>query len=108
MRERFFRFFQGRLVMRMRMLIPLTAVCGTLLLVATSRGTEPAKTPALAGWLGIFPEFTMYQRSFTTPIVTPEKKPTAYRQTAKYEWSGGRFEVFEVTVARDPAFKEKY
>ncbi len=67
----------------------------------TSNAAEPR-----AGWADVFVNLGMYQLTFTEPVVNKEK--TAYRQTAKYEWTGGREEVLEVTVARDPAFKEKH
>ncbi len=59
-----------------------------------------------AGWPGVFPEMTNYQRTFTAPVIAKDK--SSYRQTARYDWMGGRFEMLEVTVARDPAFKEKH
>lgn len=72
-----------------------------------SNGANPGP---LAGWLGLFPQMDGYQRTFTAPVVTADKdkKPVAYRQTVKYEWTGGDIRLFEVTLARDPAFKQKY
>lgn len=69
-----------------------------------------AKAAPLAGWLGVFPEMTNYGRTFTAPVVTADKdkKPVIYRQSVKYDWLGGDLRQFEVTLARDPAFKEKY
>jgi hypothetical protein len=83
-----------------------TLVGGLLCLGADGQEKQAGKGPALAGWLGVFPELQGYQRTFTAPVV--EKKDAAYRQTAKYEWTGGAVRLVEVTLARDPAFKERY
>lgn len=64
--------------------------------------------PAFAGWYGIFPELTGYDRSFQAPVVAADGKSPPYLQTVRYEWGGGRIEAIEVTLARDPAFKQKY
>jgi hypothetical protein len=69
---------------------------------------EPEKIEPLAGWFGVFPELNGYQRTFLAPVLAPARPPVAYRQTAKYEWTGGALKVLEVTLARDPAFKQKY
>jgi hypothetical protein len=75
---------------------------------ADARAATPAKPEILAGWFGVFPELAGYQRSFLAPVVAKGKKPTRYRQTAKYEWTGGAHKLLEVTLARDPLFKKKY
>jgi hypothetical protein len=65
-----------------------------------------ADTPG--GWPDLFPELGNFSREVSPPVVAKGEKPAAWSQTAKYEWTGGRFEVITVTVARDPGFKEKY
>jgi hypothetical protein len=60
------------------------------------------------GWAGVFPDVTGYFKTFTRPVVTSDKKPFAYKQMVKYDWSGGALKMLEVTLARDPAFKQKY
>jgi hypothetical protein len=60
-----------------------------------------------AGWFGVFPELPGYQRSFLSPVVDARNK-TVYKQTGRYEWTGGALKLLEVTLARDPAFKQKY
>jgi hypothetical protein len=69
---------------------------------------DAPKPEPLAGWASVFPELAGYCRSFLAPIVSAEKPPFAYRQTARYEWLGGAAKHLEVTLARDPAFKQKY
>jgi len=89
----------------------LLAAVGAHMNWAGGGATADAPKPdPKAGWLGVFPELTGYQRTFTAPVVMTDKdkKPIAYRQTAKYEWTGGDIRLFEVTLARDPAFKQKY
>src|SRR5438105_979146 len=60
------------------------------------------------GWPELFPELTNYTRKFEPLVVAKGEKPETYSQSAKYDWNGGRFETITVTLARDPAFKEKY
>ena len=78
--------------------------------LAAAAADRPAHPPApRAGWFGVFlPSPSMYTLTFTAPVVNDPKKPTAYRQTARYEWIGGRYEVIEVTLARDPALAKTY
>lgn len=64
-------------------------------------GEKKAESPPLAGWLGVFPEITGYQRTFFKPKAEDKTK---YEQTARYEWTGGRLETVEMTLRRDPAF----
>jgi hypothetical protein len=79
---------------------------GVLILGSHAGGAaEPAQQKVLAGWLGVFPELTSYQRSFLAPVVDNKQ---VYRQTAKYLWTGGAMKLLEVTVARDAAFKKQY
>jgi hypothetical protein len=89
----------------------LLAAAGAQLNFAGEGSAADAPKPEpRAGWLGVFPELTGYQRTFSAPVVTLDKakKPVAYRQTAKYEWTGGAIKKLEVTLARDPEFKQKY
>jgi hypothetical protein len=58
------------------------------------------------GWPGVFVSPGMYSVRYEKPIVGKEGK--TYQQKAIYDWSGGRFEILEITLARDPAFKDKY
>jgi hypothetical protein len=65
--------------------------------------------PASAvGWFGIFPYHLMYGCRYEVPVIDKKRPPRVYRQTALYEWTGGRSEAYRVTLARDPAFKEKH
>ncbi|HYT88251.1 MAG TPA: hypothetical protein VEL76_05995 [Gemmataceae bacterium] len=84
--------------------IALVVLCGVV--AAVGAQADPPKTKPLAGWLGVFPELLGYQRTFTAPTVSADK--TVYRQMVKYEWTGGAARLLKVTLARDPAFKERY
>ena len=53
--------------------------------------------PALAGYSRI-----------KAPVASQGNKPNTYYQKGTYDWSGGRFEQIEITLARDPAFEDKY
>lgn len=66
----------------------------------------PAADPKTVGYAALFPTLGgMYQ----TTIHYPEMgKGEVYKQTATFEWTGGRAERLNVTFARDPAFKEEY
>lgn len=59
------------------------------------------------GWPDLFPELGNFSRKIYPPATTKDNDKR-YSQASVYEWLGGRFEVLTVTVARDPAFKEKY
>jgi hypothetical protein len=72
----------------------------TLLLVAA------ADTPG--GWPELFPTLGNFDRKVAGPVVAKGDKPETYSQTVRYEWIGGRFEILTITIARDPAFKDKY
>jgi hypothetical protein len=71
-------------------------------------GGQGAKGKPLSGWPGAFPEILGYSQTFMQPVVAPGKDPAAYRQTVRYEWTGGAARRIDVTLARDPAFKERY
>jgi hypothetical protein len=60
------------------------------------------------GWPGLFPTLGNFDRKVAAPVVAKGDRPAAYSQATRYEWLGGRFEILTITVARDPAFKEKY
>jgi hypothetical protein len=57
-----------------------------------------------AGWVGVFPEVQYYQRVFDKPSVNKQ----TYRQTARYEWMGGRAEVVHITLMRDAGEAKRY
>ncbi|HKB42362.1 MAG TPA: hypothetical protein VKD72_38405 [Gemmataceae bacterium] len=79
-------------------------VCLLALVVwATSERTGGPPPAPLAGWFGVFPEVPGYHRSFLAPVVAGGQPPSAYQQTARYDWTGGRWEVLWVTLTRDPA-----
>jgi hypothetical protein len=90
--------------------ISLTLVVGGVLhgTAPTSPAAPPAKGEISAGWAGVFPELGGYQRSFLAPVVAKGKKPTSYRQTARYVWTGGAAKTLDVTLARDAGFRKKY
>jgi hypothetical protein len=86
-------------------LVPAVLLC----VVAAAAAQGPGeKGKPLAGWPGVWPELSGYQRTFTAPTVAPGKGPEKYAQTVKYEWTGGAIRLLEVTLARDPAFRERY
>jgi hypothetical protein len=60
------------------------------------------------GWPDVFISLGMYGVAYEKPVVGKGDKPESYRQKAIYSWTGGRFEILEVTLARDPAFKDRY
>jgi hypothetical protein len=69
---------------------------------------EPAREKNQAGWSGSFINLGGYALTLEKPIVGEGEKPNKYQQKGIYLWTGGRAEVLEVTLARDPAFKDKY
>jgi hypothetical protein len=83
-------------------------VCGLLAFGDAAARQKPGKPAPLAGWPGVFPELPGYQRAFTAPVVGSGKQPKKYSQLVKYEWTGGAARRLEVTLARDPTFKERY
>lgn len=60
------------------------------------------------GWADVFINLPNYDLRLAPPIVGAGEPPKAYRQTGSYGWTGGRLEVIDVTLARDPEFKDKY
>ncbi len=69
---------------------------------------EPAREKNQSGWPGSFIKLGGYGLTLENPIVGEGEKPSTYRQKGVYLWTGGRAEVLEVTLARDPAFKDRY
>ena len=89
-------------------LMACVATFGVYLYPAAEGGAGGRKPDPRAGWFGVFPELTGYQRTFTAPAAADGKKSESYRQTVKYEWTGGAVKLLEVTLARDPAFKKAH
>jgi hypothetical protein len=65
----------------------------------------PARRESTAGWPGVFFQRDFYNLTFEKPVVSG---PDTYRQKAVYMWLGNRYDEVEVTLARDPAFKDRY
>jgi hypothetical protein len=80
-------------------------VAGSILLLAGASADEPA---AGAGWPDVFITLDNFGVRYEKPVVGKGEPPDVYRQTARHHWLGGRFEIIEITLARDPAFKERY
>ena len=68
------------------------------------RGKDKVKP--LAGWPGVFPEMTGWQRTFQQPEVGKEDRK--YGQTVKYEWTGGAAKTLEVALTRSPDVKTQF
>lgn len=80
----------------------------TSLVLALTLAAADGKPDAIPdGWPDLFPTFGGYTRIVKASVVKGEKSE-AYSQSTYYSWNGGRYEAFSVTLARDPAFKEKY
>ena len=77
-----------------------------MLLTLTIPVCAPADAPG--GWDELFPTLGNFGRKVEAPKVAKGEKPTVYSQSVVYEWMGGRFEILTITLARDPAFKDKY
>ncbi len=60
------------------------------------------------GWPDLFPTLGNFSRKVDAPKLAKGDKPPVYSQSTTYEWMRGRFEILTITLARDPAFKEKY
>ena len=76
-----------------------------MLTIASLLVFAAADTP---GWADLFPALGNFDRKVAAPVVAKGEKPEVYSQAVRYEWMGGRFEILTITIARDPAFKEKY
>jgi hypothetical protein len=85
----------------------LLAIGGMVLPPAVS-GQERGESTQEPGWPEVFARLDMYDVIYEKPVVGTGEKPESYQQKATYSWTGGRNEVLEITLARDPAFKEKY
>ncbi len=88
-------------------LIALSALAG-LSGSPTGRACGPGTAKNRPGWADVFARLNMYQASYDKPVVGPGEKPQVYRQRAVYQWIGNRYEQLEITLARDPAFKDRY
>jgi hypothetical protein len=86
----------------MRTVLILLCVFGATLAATPLRAADPKPAP-LAGWLGVIPKESGYQRTFQEPVVNKEK--TVYQQTVEYSWMGNDYRIAKATLARDPAFK---
>jgi hypothetical protein len=83
----------------------LSGVCCLALLRGGSSGGPPEDQDQPA-WAGVFPRLDGYVATYEKPVVA--KGGASYSQKAIYGWSGGRYEVLEITLARDPALAGKY
>jgi len=86
----------------MKWLFLMVTVCGMLWAMGDSRADDKH------GWKDVFPKMTGWTQKVGTPVVGKGKEPKDYHQTVKYEWTGGAFKILAITLARDPAFKDKY
>src|SRR4051794_21974458 len=83
-------------------------VCASLTSGGAGARQKPGKPEPLTGWPEVFPKLLGYQKTYTAPVVEGGKESKKYRQRARYEWTGGAARRVEVTLARDPAFKDRY
>jgi hypothetical protein len=100
--------FFRELIMHAKSLALALVICGVLASGDAGARQKPAKPKPLGGWPGVFPKLLGYSRTFTAPAVEDGKKPKKYSQRVKYEWTGGAARLLEVTLARDPAFKDRH
>jgi hypothetical protein len=96
-----------RYVIALGFVLPLLASAG-LLLPPGAIADEPAQEKNRPAWPDVFILLPMYQETYQKPVVAKGENPMTYRQKAIYDWIGGRFEILEITLARDPAFKSRY
>jgi hypothetical protein len=71
-------------------------------------GPALAADKPMAGWYGLYPQFSNYALFFTAPKVGKGKKPKTYQQSVRYDWTGGDFRTLTITLVRDPAFKKDF
>ena len=86
---------------------PPTLLWSLLLAALASGAALDAQEPTekiLAGWPGVFPEAVPYIRHFEKP----KSDQQTWRQSARYEWSGGRLETIRVTLLFDAAEAKKH
>jgi len=82
----------------------------SVFLLAALAAAAPApedKAPAPA-WDLELPNLPNYALTFQPPVVAKGDPPVAYRQAARYEWTGNDLRIATLTLARDPEFKTKY
>lgn len=70
----------------------------------TAIAAENATAEPLGGWYGLFPHVHYYRQRFEAPVIEQKESTALYRQTVSYELG----ERWTVTLARDPAFKDRY
>jgi hypothetical protein len=89
----------------MRGLLLLAALACSVWL-AMAAGADELKPAPLAGWPIDLPDLGMYVVRPLAPEVG-RNKDEDYRQSFRYEWTGGDFRVLTTTFARDPGFKAR-
>ncbi len=77
-----------------------------LLIVMAPFAATFAEDEPVADWDKVFIEISHYARTMQKPV--KGDSADVYQQTAHYDWSGGRFEQIDITLARNPEFKKKY
>jgi hypothetical protein len=80
--------------------------CAALLIVLAPGAPTFADDEPAPGLDKVFIEVNHYNRTLQKPIRGDSAE--VYQQTARYDWSGGRFEQIDITLARNPEFKKKY
>jgi hypothetical protein len=88
--------------------LSLSLTVSGLAVPAAWSADEPVPGKAQPGWPDVFVSRKGYIAAYEKPVVGKGEKPQTYRQKATYLWSGGRADRLEVTLARDPAFKDTY
>lgn len=83
------------------------AVVGLVWLPGASAG-DPAREKSQPGWPGVFIDLPNYLATYAKPVVGKGEPPETYQQTVTYMWLGNRYDEVDVTLARDPAFKDRY
>jgi hypothetical protein len=78
-----------------------------LVMPQRTRAQDLGSRPGPA-WPDVFVNLGMYHVIYEKPVVGKGDKREVYRQKAIYSWTGGRYEIIHVTLARDPAFKEQF
>jgi hypothetical protein len=83
---------------------------GAIAIVALVQGAGQGQGERVGpAWPDVFVKMSpMYRVTYDRPIVAVGEKPEVYSQKATYDWTGGRLEAIYITLARDPAFKDKY
>ena len=69
---------------------------------------DPPRGKNQPGWPGVFIDRPNYLATYAKPVVGKGEPPEAYQQTVTYMWLGNRYDEVDVTLARDPAFKDRY